>query len=282
MMPEVTDLEFSASDLYDLRIAKSKLEAHNLVAQIADLVGKPTQAVLKRLPKQWHALIGKATQAALFKGLGFVILTLGDTRPQASRDRLHKMLATTSGLIGGAAGLTSSLIELPISTCLVLRSIADIARSEGHDIARLEVKLACLEVLALGGHGDNDDVPGEGYWAVRGVLGKSISEAAAYIAEKGLVDEGAPPLAKLITKIAARFSTVVTEELAAKAVPIIGAVAGGTLNLLFMQHFQALATGHFIVKRLEAQYGSDRVKQLYVACEPLNRPRSVVDSPRSR
>lgn len=282
MMPEVTDLEFSASDLYDLRIAKSKLEAHNLVAQIADLVGKPTQAVLKRLPKQWHALIGKATQAALFKGLGFVILTLGDTRPQASRDRLHKMLATTSGLIGGAAGLTSSLIELPISTCLVLRSIADIARSEGHDIARLEVKLACLEVLALGGHGDNDDVPGEGYWAVRGVLGKSISEAAAYIAEKGLVDEGAPPLAKLITKIAARFSTVVTEELAAKAVPIMGAVAGGTLNLLFMQHFQALATGHFIVKRLEAQYGSDRVKRLYAACEPLNRPRSVVDSPRSR
>lgn len=50
MMPEVTDLEFSASDLYDLRIAKSKLEAHNLVAR--NLVGKPTQAALKRLPQQ--------------------------------------------------------------------------------------------------------------------------------------------------------------------------------------------------------------------------------------
>ena len=224
-------------------------------------------------------MIGKATQAALFKGLGFVILTLGNTRPQASRDRLHKMLATTSGMIGGAAGLTSSLIELPVSTCLVLRSIADIARSEGHDITRLEVKLACLEVLALGGRGD-DDVPGEGYWAVRSVLGKSISEAAAYIAEKGLADEGAPPLAKLIAKIAARFSTVVTEELAAKAVPIVGAVAGGTINLLFMQHFQTIATGHFIVKRLEAKYGSEQVKRLYAECDPLSRPKVEVDAPR--
>ena len=270
MMPEITDLELSASDLRDLRVAKSKLETRDLVAAVADVVGKPTQALLKRLPRRWHAMIGKATQAALFKGLGFVILTLGNTRPQASRDRLHKMLATTSGMIGGAAGLTSSLIELPVSTCLVLRSIADIARSEGHDITRLEVKLACLEVLALSGRGD-DDVPGEGYWAVRGVLGKSISEAAAYIAEKGLIDEGAPPLAKLITKIAARFSTVVTEELAAKAVPIVGAVAGGTINLLFMQHFQTIATGHFIVKRLEAKYGSERVKSMYAECDRISR-----------
>ena len=270
MNPEITDIEFSESDLRDLRIARSRLEAHDLVAAVAELVGKPTQAMLKRLPRRWHALIGKATQAALFKGLEFVILTMGSTRPKASRDRFHKVLATTSGMIGGAAGLTSSLIELPVSTCLVLRSIADIARSEGHDITRLETKLACLEVLALSGQSDDDEVPGEGYWAVRGVLGKSVSEAAAYIAEKGLVDEGAPPLAKLIAKIAARFSTVVTEELAAKAVPIVGAVAGGTINLLFMQHFQKIATGHFIVKRLEAKYGSERVERMYAEIDRLS------------
>jgi hypothetical protein len=271
MNPEVTEIEFIESDLHDLRIAKSRLETRDLVAQIAELVGKPTQAVLKRLPKRWHAVIGRATQAALFKGLEFVIVTMGETRPKASSDRLHKMLATTSGMIGGAAGLTSSLLELPISTCLILRSIADIARSEGHDIARLEVKLSCLEVLALSGQGANDEVPGEGYWAVRGFLGKSVSEAAAYITEKGLVDEGAPPLAKLIAKIAARFSTVVTEEMAAKAVPVVGAVAGGTINLLFMQHFQAIATGHFIIKRLEAKYGSERVERLYAKCDRLSR-----------
>ena len=271
MNPEVTEIEFVESDWHDLRIAKSRLEKRGLVVQFADLVGQPTQAVLKRLPKRWQAMIGMATQAALFKGLEFVILTMGDTRPKASRDRLYKVLVTTSGMIGGAAGLTSSLLELPLSTCLVLRSIADIARSEGHDIARLEVKLSCLEVLALGGQGANDEVPGEGYWAVRGFLGKSVSEAAAYIAEKGLAEEGAPPLAKLIAKIAARFSTVVTEELAAKAVPVVGAMAGGTINLLFMQHFQAMATGHFIVKRLEAKYGSERVERMYAECDRISR-----------
>jgi hypothetical protein len=98
-----------------------------------------------------------------------------------------------------------------------------------------------------------------------------VSEAAAYITEKGLVDEGAPPLAKLIAKIASRFSTVVTEEIAAKAVPVVGAVAGGTINLLFMQHFQAMATGHFIVKRLEAKYGSERVERMYAECDRISR-----------
>lgn len=271
MNPEVTEIEFSESDLHDLRIAKSKLEKRGLMVQFSDLVGRPTQAVLKRLPKRWNAMIGRATQAALRKGLEFVILTMGDTRPKASHDRLHKVLVTTSGMIGGAAGLTSSLIELPVSTCLVLRSIADIARSEGHDIAQIEVKLSCLEVLALSGKSANDEAPGEGYWAVRGFLGKSVSEAAAYIAEKGLAEEGAPPLAKLIAKIAARFSTVVTEEMAAKAVPVVGAVAGGTINLLFMQHFQAMATGHFIVKRLEAKYGSERVERMYAECDRVSR-----------
>ena len=264
---EATESEFTAFDLRDLRLAKSKLETRNLVAQIADLVGKPTQALLKRLPKQWTAVIGRATQSALFRGLEFVILTMGNPQLKPSNDRLHKVLVTTSGMIGGAAGLTTSLLELPVSTVLILRSIADIARSEGHDITQPEIKLACLEVLALGGQRGDDEVPGEGYWAVRSFLAKSVSEAAAYITEKGLVEEGAPPLVKLIAKIAARFSTVVTEEIAAKAVPVVGAVAGGTINLLFMQHFQAMATGHFIIKRLEAKYGSERVERMYAECD---------------
>jgi hypothetical protein len=68
---------------------------------------------------------------------------------------------------------------------------------------------------------------------------------------------------RLIAAIAARFSTVVTEEVAAKAVPVIGAVAGGTINLLFMHHFQEMARGHFVVKRLEKQYGREAVRTAY-------------------
>jgi len=67
-------------------------------------------------------------------------------------------------------------MSMPFSTCIILRSIADIARSEGHNIALLEVKLACLEVLALGGKSPRDDAAESGYWMVRGALAKSVSE----------------------------------------------------------------------------------------------------------
>ena len=65
-----------------------------------------------------------------------------------------------------------------------LRSIGDIARSEGHDLSLLEVRLSCLEVLALGSRGAGDDAAESGYWVVRGVLEKAVSEAAAYIARR--------------------------------------------------------------------------------------------------
>jgi hypothetical protein len=43
----------------------------------------------------------------------------------------------------------------------------------------------------------------------------------------------------------------------------IGALAGGAVNLMFMQHFQAMAHGHFTVKRLELKYGATAVKSKY-------------------
>ena len=61
------------------------------------------------------------------------------------------MLVGTSGGIGGVFGLAALPIELPVSTAIMLRSIADIARSEGHDISQVKTKLECLEVFALGG-----------------------------------------------------------------------------------------------------------------------------------
>jgi hypothetical protein len=46
-------------------------------------------------------------------------------------------------------------------------------------------------------------------------------------------------------------------------VPIIGAVGGGSINLLFMNHFQEVAHGHFTIRRLERKYGEDIVKRAY-------------------
>ena len=142
-------------------------------------------------------------------------------------------------------------IELPLSTTFMLRSIADIARSAGHDLRSASVKLACLEVFALGGRSKADDASESGYWAIRAALAKAISEAAAYMAER--------------SAIAARFGVIVSEQVAAKAVPVIGAASGSVINILFMDHFQDMARGHFIVKRLEAKYGVERIREVYEA-----------------
>jgi hypothetical protein len=255
--------EFTEADLNDLKTAKYKLEYPGLTARITALTGKPLGTGLKLLPKNWNEGVADITRGALLKGLEIAIRTMGEVETRESRDWLHRILIAGSGIAGGAVGLASLPIELPISTTIILRSIADIARSEGHNVTLLEVKLSCLEVLAIGGKSAKDDSAAEGYWIVRAALAKAVSEAAAYIAERGFAEGSAPPLVRLIATIASRFSIVVAEELAAKAVPIIGAAAGGTINYLFMEHFQEMARGHFIIKRLEKRYGSDVVEKAY-------------------
>ncbi|MBW2614674.1 MAG: EcsC family protein, partial [Deltaproteobacteria bacterium] len=50
---------------------------------------------------------------------------------------------------------------------------------------------------------------------------------------------------------------------AAQAVPIIGAAGGALINTIFIDHFQDMARGHFIVRRLERVYGTDEVQRQY-------------------
>ena len=262
-MTDAHEQKFSDADLNDLRKAKAKLEYPSLTAKIAHVIGGPIEAGFDLLPENWNDKVSEYTQAALLKGLEFSIYTMGKPETRGSQDWLHKLLVVGSGVAGGAAGLASFAVELPFTTCVILRSIADIARSEGHNIALLEVRLACLEVLALGGQGSQVDSAKSGYWMIRGVLAKSISDAASYLAKKSLTEEGAPPLVRLIAAIASRFNIVITEKAAATAVPLVGAVSGGVINYLFMNHFQEMARGHFVVKRHEIKYGMKRVEQTY-------------------
>jgi len=74
-------------------------------------------------------------------------------------------------------------------------------------------------------------------------------------AEQGLGAQSAPVVARLLSQIAARFGVVVSEKLAAQAAPILGAIGGATVNAAFADHFQTLARGHFIVRRLEHKHG---------------------------
>ena len=230
---------------------------------MANLLGGPIEKGFELLPKGWSETVHKATKAALLKSLQVAVSTLGRNTRKRSSERFHKLLVGASGGLGGAFGLVALPIELPISTTIMLRSIADIARSEGHPIGALATKLSCLEVFALGGRSQADNAAESGYWAVRMTLAKAISEAASYIAERGIIEESAPAIVRLLASIASRFGVVVSEQVAAKSVPVVGAAAGSSINVLFIDHFQDMARGHFIVKRLEARHGSEMVRNAY-------------------
>ena len=80
---------------------------------------------------------------------------------------MHKVLATASGAAGGAFGLATLPIEFPVSTIIMLRAIAEIARSEGEDPSDPEAALSCIQVFALGGRTESTDASESGYFAVR-------------------------------------------------------------------------------------------------------------------
>ncbi len=252
-------------DLEALRQAKVILTSPSFASRLGQVIGRPIESGLRLLPGGWNGRVLQATEAALHRGLEFSVGTLGGPAPRRSRDRLHRYVVAGSGALAGAIGFYSVLVELPFSTTMMLRSIADIARSEGHDISQLETKLACMEVFALGGGGMTGEAAETGYWAVRAALAATLREAAVHIAEKGVIQKGAPPLVRLIASITSRFGAVVTSQAAAVAIPVVGAVSGGTVNYLFMDHFQDLARAHFIIRRLECVYGTQAVRAAYDA-----------------
>ena len=55
----------------------------------------------------------------------------------------------------------------------------------------------------------------------------------------------------------------ITPKAAAQAVPAIGAVGGAAINTLFIDHFQVMVKGHFIVRKLERKYGENAIRQQY-------------------
>ena len=222
-------------------------------------------AELDCVPSGWKSKIQVASQKALATALHVALATVPGTEQRESSDYLHKLAVMMSGAAGGAFGLPALTVELPFTTTVMLRSIADIARSEGEDLESPLGKLACLEVFALGGKASSDDAAEAGYFVVRAALAKAVTDAFQYMAERGGIEEGAPVLVRLIGQIAARFGVVVSEKVAAEAVPIIGAVGGAMINTVFMDHFQNMAHGHFIIRRLERTYSPESVKDAYMS-----------------
>lgn len=255
------------------------LDQPGLLIRLANKIGKPIEIAVGSLPPKHQTKIRNATQMALQRGLKEVTKTIPGrhirpSSPTKNRTAKLKALHTAAsfgvGAAGGFFGILSLPIELPLTTAIILRSVAAIADECGMDIKDPQVQLECLYILSLGSPGsDQDDALASAYWTSRAAFAKLANEAA-----HELHRAGAPILVKFLARVAARFEFIVSEKLVAEAVPIIGAVGGGVINATFTNYFSEAARYHFGLRALENKHGREAVEHCYTQiAKPNNNSR---------
>ena len=255
-------MDFLEADRQALAAAVRRLETPGFAGRMTALAGRPADLVARALPGPAAGMVARAAQSALTRALDIALFSLRHQRFTGGRV-VHSALASACGAVGGAFGLAALAVELPVSTAIMLRAIAAVARDEGENLGDPETGLVCLEVFALGRTGRAMAESEGGYFAVRAMLAGGLAQAADAVLNKGTAHGGSALALRYLSPIATRFGAVVSEKLAAQAVAVVGAVGGAAVNLAFAEHFQDLARGHFTVRRLERVYGAEAVRAEY-------------------
>lgn len=260
--PENATATMAFEDMQELAEAVRLLERTSLAARFTRMVGDRLSGASLFVPAAGRRIVAKAVEMALHSAMKVAIRSLGKNRAARS-PAYHKSLASVSGAAGGVIGIAALPVELPVSTVLILRAIADTARANGEDLTDPATAMACMEVFAMGGRNPDDDLIDSSYFAVRTILAKTVSDAAKYVAAQSAAKDSAPILVRLMSEIASRFGIAVSQKAAAQAVPVVGAIGGAAINYAFIDHFQGMARGHFTVRRLERMYGAEPVRLEY-------------------
>jgi hypothetical protein len=255
------DVQLSPADLQALRRAVQSLENPRLAVRLADHAGQPVNRILHLAPRVANENLNDIVKATILKCLDAAIDSL-EEGPAPPQPWLSSMMAGVTGGVGGAFGFVALAVELPLTTTLMLRSIAEIARHEGEDLSTIPGRLACMEVFALGGNRAENKM-NVGYYAARAFLTRLTNEASAFLIERGVAGASAPVVTGFVGEISSRFGLVVSDKVAAGALPVLGALGGAAVNVIFMDHFQRIAQGHFTVRRLERRYGPETIERRY-------------------
>lgn len=245
-----------------IKAAALYLENPSFLVRVTDLLGKPVELALNRLPQKARQKIAEVSNSSLKKALDYASKSI--TRGGISSDKGHMLLTGASGAVGGFFGLAALPIELPITTIMMLRSIAAIADEYGHDIDDPYVQMDCLSVFSMGSPSPADDNMTSSYFASRLAMARFIEEAAQMLAKKTAKDISQPVLMRFVAAVASRFEVVLTEKAAAQSIPIVGAVTGAIINSSFTAHFNSVARYHFGLKALEKQYGPEQIRKEYL------------------
>ena len=136
-----------------LQRAIKNLENPDFAARLADYAGRPISRAMQLMPKPAADRFNRVVEAAILRSLNIAIRSIEPRSKRPPAQRASSLLAGISGGVSGFFGVAALPIELPVTTTLMLRAIADIARHHGEDLSTLEARLACVEVFALGASG---------------------------------------------------------------------------------------------------------------------------------
>lgn len=263
LMTETAPKDLQSHEIIELGEAVKLLENQGFAALLSNIGGKPIVKLLEVVPGSMKRKLDKAVQKTMLQCLDVAVNSLETAQKAPPKRKLTTLVSTITGGVSGMFGMASLPVELPFSTVLTLRSIAEIARSHGENLQLMQSKLACMEVLALGApSSDNGSV--SSYFTSRRGFAKFSNEAGQILAEHGVSAAASPAVNGFISEIATRFSAVVYERAAAGAVPLVGVIGGAASSAIFMNYFQELAQGHFIVRKLEKIYGPELIEKEYM------------------
>ncbi|KQQ77212.1 EcsC family protein [Acinetobacter sp. Leaf130] len=261
-------IQENLQDYNDLKKAVELLTTPSITAQISNIIGSPIEGAVEKLPVKLKKSIQGTVSSALIKSIDGAVKTMNNKQMESSTIK-HKLLAASTGAIGGIFGAPALVVEIPISITIIMRAVADIARSEGFDITDMETKRMCLEVFSFGGPTKSDDGTDTGYYftriAINEVL-KSFNKEFGKTVLKEAMLKGLSPaqigvfMAKLVEIVTQKFGIAITGKVATQIIPAVGAITGATINTLFIDYYQDIALGHFIIKRLENKYGFDSIQ----------------------
>ncbi|MEQ1879216.1 MAG: EcsC family protein [Bdellovibrionia bacterium] len=270
----------SETEMAFLSDAKVFLENESLTMRIANTVGKPMVWAQEMLPDRISKSVQKVVDKSLKGALEVALKTVEKSQNQNWDDAIHGsnksriLHSTMTGLAGGLGGFFGEVglvFELPITTALMMRNIANIASEFGFCKSNPATPLECLYVFTLGSKkSKSDDDLDSAYFSTRYALSTAMKQGAEFLAKNSArvvldnINAGtAPTILNFINKVATYFEVVVTEKMLAEALPVVGSVGGAAVNIAFTEHFGRAAKYHFGMLGLEQKYGRNLVEELY-------------------
>ena len=180
MKPPAPEATLSPAHLEALRRALILLEQTSFATQLSEYAGRPANYVLRKMPKTINDRLNHIAEIAILKSLDVAIKSIKPASKRPPATKLSSLLAGISGGVGGFLGAAALPVELPLTTIVMLRAIADIARHHGENLSTIEGRLACVEVFALGDRGSNERM-NLGYYASRALLSKFTKDASTFL-----------------------------------------------------------------------------------------------------